>query len=40
MRGLIDDLRTLRGKAREGGGLGALEKWKSRGKGKLGVRER
>lgn len=40
MREVIDEVRALREKAREGGGKQVLEKWKSRGKGKLGVRER
>lgn len=35
-RGMED----LRVQAREGGGAKVLEKWKSKGKGKLGVRER
>lgn len=33
-------MEDLRVKAREGGGVKVLEKWKSKGKGKLGVRER
>ena len=33
-------MEDLRIKAREGGGAKVLEKWKSKGKGKLGVRER
>ena len=40
---MLDTLRTmegLRAKAREGGGKAVLERWKSKGKDKLGVRER
>jgi 3-methylcrotonyl-CoA carboxylase beta subunit len=40
MKEAIDIAQGLRDKAREGGGKAVLEKWKSRGKGKLGVRER
>jgi 3-methylcrotonyl-CoA carboxylase beta subunit len=40
MREAMDHVRSIRDKAREGGGKAALEKWKSRGEGKLGVRER
>jgi 3-methylcrotonyl-CoA carboxylase beta subunit len=37
---LIEGLSSLRAKAREGGGAAVLERWKARGKGKLGARER
>lgn len=40
MAGLVKNLNSLRAKAREGGGKATLEKWKSRGQGKLGARER
>lgn len=40
MAGLVSNLNALRSKAREGGGAKTLEKWKSRGTGKLGARER
>lgn len=40
MAGLVKNLNELRAKAREGGGKKTLEKWKSRGVGKLGARER
>ena len=40
MQELIRGVDELREKAREGGGKSVLEKWRSRGKGKLGVRER
>jgi 3-methylcrotonyl-CoA carboxylase beta subunit len=37
---LISGVNELRAKAREGGGKAVLERWKARGKGKLGARER
>jgi 3-methylcrotonyl-CoA carboxylase beta subunit len=37
---IIQNLSSLRAKAREGGGPAVLERWKARGKGKLGARER
>ncbi|WVQ62783.1 uncharacterized protein L199_000931 [Kwoniella botswanensis] len=40
MTKLLDELGSLRGKAKEGGGEATLKKWKDRGQGKLGVRER
>jgi 3-methylcrotonyl-CoA carboxylase beta subunit len=40
MAGLVDNLNKLRAKAREGGGKATLEKWRARGQGKLGARER
>ncbi|ORX36350.1 carboxyl transferase domain-domain-containing protein [Kockovaella imperatae] len=40
MKGLVEGLREMRSKAKEGGGKAALDRWKSRGNGKLGVRER
>ncbi|WVW79943.1 hypothetical protein I302_101916 [Kwoniella bestiolae CBS 10118] len=40
MTRLIDELGGIRDKARQGGGRQTLEKWKARGQGKLGVRER
>ena len=40
MQEQIKDVQDLRTKAREGGGAQVLEKWKSRGKGKMGARER
>lgn len=40
MSGLVANLNELRAKAREGGGKKSLEKWKSKGTGKLGARER
>lgn len=40
MKEVIDNTRALRDKARQGGGKEVLEKWRNRGKGKLGVRER
>jgi 3-methylcrotonyl-CoA carboxylase beta subunit len=40
MEKLIEGLSKLRTKAREGGGPAVLERWKARGKGKLGARER
>ncbi|ORY27491.1 carboxyl transferase domain-domain-containing protein [Naematelia encephala] len=40
MRAVLDDLNALRIKAKEGGGKEVLERWKARGKGKMGVRER
>ena len=40
MQSLLTDLTELRRKAREGGGKASLERWKSRGKDKLGARER
>jgi hypothetical protein len=40
MDGVKRDIEELRNISREGGGANVLEKWKSKGKGKLGVRER
>ncbi|WVQ94486.1 hypothetical protein IAU59_001565 [Kwoniella sp. CBS 9459] len=40
MDGLIRNLGDLRATARAGGGKEVLERWKARGQGKLGVRER
>lgn len=40
MGALVERYEGLRAKAREGGGAKTLEKWKSRGVGKLGARER
>ncbi|GFZ42762.1 hypothetical protein JCM24511_00480 [Saitozyma sp. JCM 24511] len=40
MRAAVGELDALRAKAREGGGAKVLERWKSRGKGKLSARER
>lgn len=40
MHQLVANLNELRAKAREGGGKKSLEKWKSKGTGKLGARER
>lgn len=40
MKNLVANLNELRAKAREGGGKKSLEKWKSKGVGKLGARER
>jgi 3-methylcrotonyl-CoA carboxylase beta subunit len=40
MQGMIAEMDELRTKAREGGGKEVLERWKSRGKGKMGARER
>jgi len=40
MEKLIKGLSDLRTKASEGGGPAVLERWKARGKGKLGARER
>jgi 3-methylcrotonyl-CoA carboxylase beta subunit len=40
MEKLISGVNGLRAKAREGGGKAVLERWKARGKGKLGARER
>lgn len=40
MKGLVENLNKLRAEAREGGGKKTLEKWKSKGVGKLGARER
>lgn len=40
MQRYIDELRQLRTKASEGGGKDVLEKWRKRGNGKLGARER
>lgn len=37
---LVERYEGLRAKAREGGGKKTLDKWKSRGTGKLGARER
>lgn len=37
---LVENMNALQAKAREGGGAAVLEKWKSRGKGKLSARER
>jgi 3-methylcrotonyl-CoA carboxylase beta subunit len=40
MKKYVEDFRKLREKASEGGGKATLEKWRKRGKGKLGARER
>jgi 3-methylcrotonyl-CoA carboxylase beta subunit len=40
MESLIENMDALRAKAREGGGAAVLERWKARGKGKMGARER
>ncbi|WVR03991.1 hypothetical protein IAU60_000990 [Kwoniella sp. DSM 27419] len=40
MQGLVDDLDGLLERAREGGGKETLERWRARGEGKLGARER
>lgn len=40
MQGLLSNLREIRKTAKAGGGKAVLERWKSRGEGKLGVRER
>ncbi|WWC60104.1 uncharacterized protein I303_102668 [Kwoniella dejecticola CBS 10117] len=40
MRKRLDELGGLRSKAREGGGAETLKRWKARGEGKLGARER
>lgn len=40
MQGVIRQTDALRSRAKEGGGAAVLEKWKARGKGKMGVRER
>lgn len=40
MEKLIKSVADLRAKASEGGGPAVLERWKARGKGKLGARER
>jgi len=40
MEGVKRSTEELRARASEGGGKEVLEKWKKRGNGKLGVRER
>lgn len=40
MTNLVENLKALRAKAREGGGKKTLEKWKAKGQGKLSARER
>ncbi|KAL7419607.1 hypothetical protein Q5752_005519 [Cryptotrichosporon argae] len=40
MEQLVSDMRDLRAKIRDGGGLEVLEKWKAKGSSKMGVRER
>ncbi len=40
MQAVLADYEALRAQAREGGGKEVLDRWKSRGKGKMGVRER
>ncbi|BEI82775.1 hypothetical protein CcaverHIS002_0306430 [Cutaneotrichosporon cavernicola] len=40
MQSLVASMNELRAKAREGGGKKSLDKWKSKGTGKLGARER
>jgi len=40
MAGVKKSTEELRAKASEGGGKEVLEKWRKRGTGKLGVRER
>jgi 3-methylcrotonyl-CoA carboxylase beta subunit len=40
MERLVAEMDELRAKARQGGGKAVLDRWKARGKGKLGARER